>query len=123
MRWQKMYDSHASYALEGELAFEQLYARLARWCESALQIVPMPGWLDLVDKCINLMGLMDRCIDVSSHYEIATQVLRLHRFCMLSLIKAKVEPNPDLLVGLPPLLIEIGDIFGAMGRNRDVMTH
>ena len=44
-----------------------------------------------LDRCIEVLGYMDRGIDMSRSYDIAVAILSLHRFAIATLVKAKGE--------------------------------
>lgn len=103
--------------LDGEQAFEELYTRLARWAQESAESQSRGDWTtsdSRLDRCISLLGFMDRVIDVSQNYEIASAILSLHRFAIGALVKAKAQRNPAELDGLPQIFISLGEIFGTI---------
>ncbi|HZP45489.1 MAG TPA: hypothetical protein VFB15_07555 [Candidatus Binataceae bacterium] len=111
MGYANAYRETQAVTLDGNRAFEELYVRLARWTAQAAESSGTPLYEQLIDKCVMLIGLMDRVIDVEHGGRIALAILSLHRFAIGALIKAKQEGvHPDL-AGLPPVFYEMSDIF------------
>ena len=121
MRALSAYDDAGSLTLDGEQALEELYARLARWCDDIVnyqhagQISERDG---LVERSITLLDCIDRLIDVSASYEITSRILVLHRFAVRTLVRAKAESDESVLEGLADLFINLGEIFALMRSIR-----
>ena len=121
MRALSAYQEVGSLALDDEQALEELYVRLARWCDEIAncQRANEPGERDrLIDRSITLLGLIDPLIDVSAWYEIASRVLVLHRFAVQTLVRAKAESDEAVLEGLADLFINLAEIFALMRSTR-----
>ena len=88
------YGKYQSISLEAEAAYEELYIRLARWTSEAiaLQREGNRGEAESkLDRCVEILGYMDRGIDMSQNHDIALGVMSLHRFAITTLVKAKGE--------------------------------
>ncbi len=121
MRALSAYQVAESVTLDGEQALEELYARLARWCDEIvnLQRANETGERDrLIDRSITLLGCIDPMIDVSASSEIASRILVLHRFAVQTLVRAKAEGDEAVLEGLADLFIHLGEIFALMRSTR-----
>ena len=106
--------------LEGALALEELYLRLSRWTIEAIESHDTGDWHTSearIAKAIALLGFMDRTIDVSSDYEIATSILSLHRFAIGALIRARVERSTAALDGLPSVFVSLAEVFALMAAR------
>jgi len=111
------YTKAQAVTLSGEQAFEELYARLARWTREAAESSNSGdfGKFDqLVDKCLSLIGYMDQCVDLSANYDVASRILSLHRFAIGALVKAKAERTASALSGLPEVFVSLAEIFAAI---------
>jgi flagellin-specific chaperone FliS len=116
------YTQCQTVTLEGEQAFEELYTRLARWAQESAESQSRDDWTtsdSQLDRSISLLGFMDRVIDVSQNYEIASAILSLHRFAIGALVKAKAQRDPSELEGLPQIFISLGEIFGTIYATKD----
>lgn len=116
------YTQCQTVTLDGEKAFEELYTRLARWAQESAESQSRGDWTtsdSQLDRCISLLGFMDRVIDVSQNYEIASAILSLHRFAIGALVRAKGQRNPAELDGLPQIFISLGEIFGTIRASRN----
>jgi flagellin-specific chaperone FliS len=116
------YTQCQAVTLDGQQAFEELYTRLARWAQESAESQSRGDWStsdSQIDRCISLLGFMDRVIDVSQNYEIASAILSLHRFAIGAFVKAKAQRNPAELDGLPKILISLAEIFGAICASRE----
>jgi flagellin-specific chaperone FliS len=121
MRALSAYQDAESVTLDGEQALEELYARMARWCDEIVnyQRADELGERDrLIDRVITLLGCIDPLIDVSATYEIASRILVLHRFAVQTLVRAKAEGDEAVLEGLADLFINLGEIFALMRSTR-----
>ncbi len=111
------YSENKSMGLSGEAAYEELYSRLARWTGEAAHLY-QSGQNDAaetkLDRCITLVGDMDRGIDISDSREVALTILSLHRFAIRTLVKAKGESDPLELEGLVKVFVSLGGIFAAI---------
>ncbi len=120
MRHMAAYAQLQTVTLGGEQAFEELYTRLARWTREAgecLQTGDIATAEARVEKCVSLLGYMDRVIDLSQNYEIAAAILNLHRFAIGALVKAKAQRSATDLAGLPQVFIGLAEIFAAMAAK------
>ena len=121
MRTPTAYAQYQTFTLDGERAFEELYTRLARWTQELAESQSEGDWTGSeakLDRCVSLLGYMDRVIDLSHNYEIASAILSLHRFAIGALIKAKAERNPAALGGLPQVFVSLSEIFAAISASR-----
>jgi flagellin-specific chaperone FliS len=117
MKLAAAYMQSQAVTLSNESAFEELYTRLSRWAAQAAKDVTAgdrSGFEALVEKCLSLLGFMDRCIDVSGNYEIASRILSLHRFAINALVRAKAERDGSALTGLPEVFVSLAEIFVAI---------
>lgn len=120
MRLTRSYQQSTSLAIDGDEAFEQLYHRLAAWCNDALAV-----WDNraerarILERALTLLGLMDRLVDVSQDYEIASRILSLNRFVIKGVIEAKAGDDRSVLEALPAPLLALAEIFALIraGRN------
>lgn len=119
------YAQSQAVTLDGERAFEELYTRLARWTQESEQRGSGNDWTAVeaaLERCVALLGFMDRTIDLAHNSEIAGAVLSLHRFAIGALVKAKAERNTAELEGLPQVFISLAEIFGAIRENKTPQT-
>ena len=80
------YAKYQAISLQGEAAYEELYTRLARWTREAAsfyQHAQEAAAEAKLDRCIEVLGYMDRGIDMSQNREIALAILSLHRFAIV----------------------------------------
>jgi flagellin-specific chaperone FliS len=127
------YTQTQNLTLDGERAFEELYTRLARWTQEAAE-GQARGDRAVVDakieRCVSLLGFMDREIDPSQNQEVANAILSLHRFAIGALIKAKIgaiaKPKDQTasmqLEALPRVFVSLADIFAAMRANKSSLA-
>jgi flagellin-specific chaperone FliS len=115
------YRQYQNISLDGESAYEELYSRLARWTDEALQFYKVGSEAEAesrLERCIELLGYMDRGIDLSGTAEIVKAVLSLHRFAIGALVKAKAERDPKELTQLVRVFLSLGEIFAAIRDKR-----
>lgn len=115
------YGKYQSISLEGEAAYEELYTRLARWTTEAtglLQEGKHAQFEAKLDRCIEVIGYMDRGIDLSTSRDIAMAILSLHRFSISSLVKAKAESSVGELEPLVKVFLSLAEIFSAIRASR-----
>ena len=115
------YGNYQAISLEGDAAYEELYTRLARWTGEAagFQQEGKAGEADArLDRCIEILGYMDRGIDLSQSRDIALAILSLHRFAIAALVKAKGEPAHAELEPLVKVLLALAEIFAAIRVSR-----
>jgi flagellin-specific chaperone FliS len=120
MKTASAYAQFQTVTLGGEQAFEELYTRLARWTRESGEFLARCEWPEAearLEKCVSLLGYMDRVIDLSQNYEIASAILNLHRFAIGALVKAKAQREAGQLAGLPQVFIGLSEIFRAMESN------
>ena len=121
MRILSAYEEAGSLTLNGEQAVQELYARLARWCDEIAYRQRAGDLAErdrLVHRSMTLLDLIDSLIDVSACPEVASRILALHRFAVKTLVKLKVRNDEAVLQGLAPLFLSMGDIFSVMGAAR-----
>lgn len=127
------YTQTQNLTLDGERAFEELYTRLARWTQEAAEghargdraVVDAK-----IDRCILLLGFMDREIDPSQNHEVAYAILSLHRFAIRALIKAKIgaiaKPKDQIATGeleaLPRVFVSLAEIFAAIRERKSSLA-
>jgi len=119
------YTQSQAVTLDGERAYEELYTRLARWTQESERSGSRNEWTEVeatLERCVALLGFMDRAIDLESNAEITTAILSLHRFAIGALVKAKAEHSTAELDGLPQVFIALADIFVAIRENRIAQT-
>jgi flagellin-specific chaperone FliS len=119
------YTQSQALTLDGERAFEELYTRLARWTQESEQRGSRDEWSGVeatLERCVSLLGFMDRTIDLERNNEIAAAVLSLHRFAIGALVKAKAERKTAELEGLPQVFISLAEIFTAIRENKIAQT-
>jgi flagellin-specific chaperone FliS len=115
------YSNYQSISLEGEAAYEELYTRLARWTRDAAAFQREGKEADAeakLGRCIEVLGYMDRGIDLSHSYDIAVAILSLHRFAIAALVKAKGERGAADLEPLVKIFLSLADIFAAIRASR-----
>jgi flagellin-specific chaperone FliS len=115
------YAKYQGISLQGEAAYEELYTRLARWTGEAVILQEEGQRSDAeakLDRCIELLGYMDRGIDISQSPDIALGILSLHRFAITTLVKAKGEQSPAELEPLIKVFHSLADIFAAIRVSR-----
>jgi flagellin-specific chaperone FliS len=115
------YAKYQGISLQGEAAYEELYTRLARWTGEAVILQQEGKHTEAeakLDRCIELLGYMDRGIDISQSRDIALAVLSLHRFAITTLVKAKGERSPTELEPLVKVFFSLADIFAAIRSKR-----
>jgi len=121
MRAISAYQDAGSLTLNGEQALEELYARLARWCDDIGNHQRAGDFSErdrVVERSITLLSLIDSLIDMSACSDIAERILLLHRFAVRTLVKTKAENDESLLNGLASLFISLGEIFSLMGEAK-----
>jgi flagellin-specific chaperone FliS len=121
MRGLSAYQDAGSLTLSGEQALEELYARLARWCDDIANHQRAGELAErdrMLERSITLLALIDSLIDVSTCSEIASRIFVLHRFAVKTLVKVKVNNDESPLEGLAQLFLGMGEIFGVMGSAR-----
>ena len=119
------YQEAGSITLNGEQALQELYARLARWCDDIANHQRAGELRErdrIVERSMTLLALIDSLIDVSACSEVASRILLLHRFAVKTLVKLKVTNDESLLEGLAHLFLSMGEIFGVMGAARTAPT-
>jgi flagellin-specific chaperone FliS len=115
------YTQYQTVSLDGESAYEELYSRLARWTDEALHFynVSSAGEAEYrLEGCIELLGYMDRGLDLSGTPNVVKAILSLHRFAIGALVKAKAERDSNELAQLAEVFLSIGGIFGAIREKR-----
>jgi len=111
------YREYQSISLEGEAAYEELYTRLARWTTEATSLQQEGKQAEFeakLDRCIEVIGYMDRGIDLTTNRDIALAILSLHRFSISSLVKAKAELSVAELEPLVKVFLSLAEIFAAI---------
>jgi flagellin-specific chaperone FliS len=122
MRNLRAYAQSRDMSLEGERAFEELYIRLARWTTEIAQAYATgeAGANDhRVERCVELLCYMDRAIDLSHNYDIASAVLKLNHFAISTLVKAKAERRSAPLERLPGVFITLAGIFATICERKN----
>ena len=115
------YAQYQNISLDGESAYEELYARLARWTDEALQFYKVSSEAEAevrLERCIELLGYMDRGLDLSGTPEVVKAILSLHRFAISGLVKAKAERDPKELAQLVRVFLSLGEVFAAIREKR-----
>ncbi len=115
------YAKYQAISLEGDAAYEELYTRLARWTAEATGFFQegKPAAAEArLDRCIEVLGYMDRAIDLSHSHDIAVAILSLHRFAISTLVKAKSERTIEDLDPLVTLFLSLAEIFAAIRASR-----
>jgi flagellin-specific chaperone FliS len=117
MRHLMAYAQSQDVTLDGEQAFEELYARLARWTAEIIDAYDN-GQAEAndqkIERSIALLGYMNRAIDLSHNYAIACAVLSLHRFVIGALVKAKAEGYSAPLTGVSSVLLALAELFATI---------
>jgi len=115
------YAQYQNIVLDGESAYEELYSRLARWTDEALQFYKVSSEVEAesrLERCIELLGYMDRGLDLSGTPDVVKAILSLHRFAIGALVKAKAERDSKELAQLVRIFLSIGEIFAAIRDKR-----
>ena len=115
------YGNYQSISLEGEAAYEELYTRLARWTSEAIILQQDERQTEAeakLDRCIEILGYMDRGIDMSQNRNVATAILSLHRFSIASLVQAKGDHTIAELEPLVKVFLSLTEIFAAIRESR-----
>jgi len=115
------YAQYQNISLDGESAYEELYSRLARWTDEALQSYKVSSEAEAefrLERCIELLGYMDRGIDISGTPEVVKAILSLHRFVISALVRAKADRDCKELAQLVKVLLSMGEIFAAIRAKR-----
>ena len=115
------YANYQAISLEGEAAYEELYTRLARWTREAAVCQQEGKEAEAeakLDRCIEIVGYMDRGIDMSQSHDIALAILSLHRFAIAALVTAKGERAIADLEPLVKIFFSLADIFAAIRASR-----
>jgi flagellin-specific chaperone FliS len=115
------YGKYQSISLEGEAAYEELYTRLARWTSEAIILQQDEKQTDAeakLDRCIEILGYLDRGIDMSQNPDVATAILSLHRFSIASLVRAKSDQTITELEPLVKVFLSLTEIFAAIRESR-----
>jgi flagellin-specific chaperone FliS len=115
------YAKYQSISLDGEAAYEELYTRLARWTGEAILLHQDQKQTEAeakLDRCIQVIGYMDRGIDTSHNPDIAVAILSLHRFAISTLVKAKGDRSVGDLEPMPKVFLSLADIFAAIRQSR-----
>ena len=115
------YGKYQSISLEGEAAYEELYTRLARWTSEAILFHQDQAEVEAeakLDRCIEVIGYMDRSIDMSHNGDIAMAILSLHRFAIASLVKAKGDRTIGELEPMVKVFLSLAEIFVAIRQSR-----
>jgi flagellin-specific chaperone FliS len=115
------YAKYQSISLSGEAAYEELYTRLARWTREAAAFQQEGKAAEAeakLDRCMEILGYMDRGIDTSQSYDVALAILSLHRFAIAALVKAKGDPDAAELEPLVQVFLSLAEIFSAILATR-----
>ena len=115
------YGKYQSISLDGEAAYEELYVRLARWTSEALVFQQDAKQVEAeatLDRCIEVLGYMDRNIDMSKSRDVAVAIMSLHRFAITTLVKAKGERVYSELEPLIKVFLSLADIFAAIRASQ-----
>jgi flagellin-specific chaperone FliS len=115
------YAQSQDVTLDGERAFAELYARLARWTVEIIDAyndgqVETSG--SKIERSIVLLGYMNLAIDLSHNYAIACTVLSLHRFVIGALVKAKAEGCGVPLEGVSSVLLTLAELFATIHSRK-----
>jgi flagellin-specific chaperone FliS len=108
-------------SLDGDSAYEELYSRLARWTDEALQFYNASSEREAearLERGIELLGYMDRGLDLSGTPDVVKAILSLHRFAIGALVKAKAERDSRELAQLVRVFLSMGEIFAAIRDKR-----
>lgn len=122
MRNATAYMGTQTITLSQEDAFAELYLRLARWThEIAIAEAPLvwDSTTARLDRAIALIAYMSGLIDVSHNYDIAANILSLHRFAIGALVRAKTERDSTQLNGLPEVFVSLSETLRLIGRQSD----
>jgi flagellin-specific chaperone FliS len=117
------YENYQAISLEGEAAYEELYTRLARWTREAADLQQEGKEAEAevkLDRCIEMLGYMDRSIDMSNNRDVAVAILSLHRFAIAALVKAKGERTIDDFEPLVKIFLSLAEIFAAIRTSRSL---
>ena len=115
------YAKYQAISLDGDAAYEELYTRLARWTREAAMLQQQGQEAEAearLGRCIEVLGYMDRGIDLSQSYDIAVAIMSLHRFAISTLVKAKGERIVDELEPLVKIFLSLAEIFAAIRAGR-----
>lgn len=115
------YANYQAISLDGESAYEELYTRLARWTREAAgfqQDGKVAEAEAKIDRCIEVLGYMDRGIDMSRSPDIARAIMSLHRFAIAALVKAKGDRDTAGFEPLAKIFFSLADIFAAVRTSR-----
>jgi flagellin-specific chaperone FliS len=121
MRHLTAYAQLQDVTLDGEQAFEELYARLARWIieiVDACEDGQSEAQDQKIERCIALLGYMNQAIDLSQNFAVGCAVLSLHRFVIRSLLKAKAESCGNPLDGVSSVFLTLAEIFSTIWRGK-----
>src|SRR5580704_18558796 len=115
------YAKYQSISLQGEAAYEELYTRLARWTSESMAL-QQEGKLSeaeaKLDRCIQVLGYMDRGIDMSQSRDVALAILSLHRFAITTLVNAKADLAAAAVEPLIKVFFSLSDIFAAIRASQ-----
>ena len=115
------YGKYQSISLESEAAYEELYTRLARWTGEAIVFQQDNKQAEAeakLDRCIEIIGYMDRGIDLSHNRDIAVAILSLHRFAIASMVRAKGDGTIVELAPMVKVFLSLAEIFAAIRQSR-----
>jgi flagellin-specific chaperone FliS len=115
------YTQFQSVVLDPESAYEELYSRLARWTDEALHFYKAASEAEAeyrLERCIELLGYMDRGIDLEGTASVVKAILSLHRFAIRALVKAKAERDANELAQLVKVFLSMGEIFATIRSKR-----
>jgi flagellin-specific chaperone FliS len=118
---QAAYAKYQSISLDGEAAYEELYTRLSRWTSEAIQLDRDGARAEAeakLDRCLEVIGYMDRGIDTSHNPDIAIAILSLHRFAISSLVRAKGDCAFGELEAMIKVFLSLAEIFAAVRQTR-----
>jgi flagellin-specific chaperone FliS len=119
------YANYQAISLEGEAAYEELYIRLARWTREAASFQQDGKEAEAeakIDRCIEVLGYMDRGIDMSRNHDVALAVLSLHRFAIAALVKAKGDRDTTEFEPLAKIFFSLAEIFVAIRASRSKVS-
>src|SRR5271165_5410889 len=111
------YAQFQTLSLDAESAYEELYSRLARWADEAYRFYKVASEAEAdyrIERCIELLGYMERGLDLSGTQSAVKAILSLHRFVISALVRAKAEHGSEELAKLVPVILSIGEIFRAI---------
>jgi flagellin-specific chaperone FliS len=115
------YAQMQNLSLDGESAYEELYSRLARWTDEAVHFYQAASVAEAeyrLERCIELLGYMDRGIDLGGTPDVVKAILSLNRFGISTLVKAKAEGGTDELPTLVKVFLSMSEIFAALRERR-----